>query len=647
MDPLTNAAESPSRQPWLVGGMAVLDSKGAIRSVNDSFSLWLGQPVDALRDRAFEAALAAINPAWGPAIATWLEDGSEFKSVVLPGDTTIPAGWLRLCGSRQGDTVFVHMESTLPPRVHLEEDGTPAGGTEDEAGRELRLRLLRSEAQLDNLMRRWPGVIFSQRADMSFHYASPKLEEMTGIPLSEWTSRPNAFWNTIHEADLAEVQQQIRRAAQNGVSVTTNFRVRHSRTGRVAYVLEHRHALMTDSGLLLGYEGVWLDVSRQTIAERRLSSAAWRDTLAMLTMGLAHDFGNILAGIHALAETMEPSMNGDESLRDGVSLIKRNAMQASHLIRRVLSLHQGRPGEHGYSDLNEQVTDLSELVRKVIPRRIQFEVTTSPKELPVYVDAVELRQVFLNLAMNAVDAMPHSGRLRCSTSRHTGVPALPHLQGVFPRLPAVCLSVEDNGVGIPARNLGNIFDPFFTTKPVNKGSGLGLYNARLFVEQHHGAISVESVEGKGTTFRLWLPEADFTEEERVQEQAGRRRRTLLVVGIAGRSLDTTTEFLRRNGYFVVTESREENALPMLDSMDYEFDAVLVQVAADSAERTGLFLRELRQRKPPVKTILQVVGLNEDEVDTTWMRNASLTILPDLPEREFREKLDRLFDNSGP
>jgi signal transduction histidine kinase len=506
---------------------------------------------------------------------------------------------------------------------------------------------MRAEARLDNLMRRWPGVIFSQRADMTLEFANPRIEEMTGIPLADWMRRPDAFWGCIHEADLPELQQHVRRAAQQGMSLATTFRIRHSRTGRVAYVLEHRHPLRSAGGLLLGFEGVWLDVSRQTIAERRLSTAAWRDTLAVLTMGLAHDFGNILAGIHALAETLEPAGGGDESLRDGLGLIKRNAMQASHLVRRVLSLHQGRPGEYGYSDLNEQVDDLAELVRKIIPRRIQFEVATSGQALPVYVDAVELRQVFINLTMNAVDAMPHSGRLLCATSRHLQPPAMGHLQGVFPRLPAVCLSVEDNGLGIPARNLPSIFDPFFTTKPVDKGSGLGLYNARLFVEKHHGAISVDSAEGRGTTFRLWLPEADFTEEERVQEQAGRRRRSLLVAGPAGRARDITTEFLRRSGYFVVTEAREQHALDLLDSPDYEFDAVLVQVGAGTSPGTGRLLRELRGRKPPVPSVLQVVGINEDEVDTAWLRDATLVAPADLPEREFREKLAALFDPASP
>jgi DNA-binding NarL/FixJ family response regulator len=154
---------------------------------------------------------------------------------------------------------------------------------------------------------------------------------------------------------------------------------------------------------------------------------------------------------------------------------------------------------------------------------------------------------------------------------------------------------------------------------------------------------VESVEGQGTTFQLWLPEADFTEQERVQEGEERRRRTLLVVGTAGRSLDTTVDSLRRGGFFVVAESRENQALEMLDSLDYEFDAVLVQVAADTSDRIGQLLREVRQRKPPVKSILQIIGKNEDEVHSTWLKDASLTLPSDLQETEFQRQIDELFD----
>lgn len=102
-------------------------------------------------------------------------------------------GWIRITAANRPNEIFVHLDSTAAPRSELEEAGSAEGGMTNEMGRSLRLRLLRSEAQLDNLMRRWPGVIFSQRTDMSFHYGSPKLEEMTGYPLSDWVARPETF----------------------------------------------------------------------------------------------------------------------------------------------------------------------------------------------------------------------------------------------------------------------------------------------------------------------------------------------------------------------------------------------------------------------------------------------------------------------
>lgn len=641
---LTKEVKETSRQwRWLNAGLAVLSPEGRLLSCNPALRDWFAESLSSLENQLFCDILGKINPPWREAIATWLATTDPFTQLLLPGTEITSIGWIRITAANRPKEIFVHLDSTAAPRLELEEAGSAEGGMTDEMGRSLRLRLLRSEAQLDNLMRRWPGVIFSQRTDMSFHYGSPKLEEMTGYPLSDWMARPETFWSVIHEADVNEMRQQVRRTIQTGDTVSTSFRIRHSRTGRVAYILEHRQALRSEGGLLLGFEGVWLDVSRQTIAERRLSSAAWRDTLAVLTMGLAHDFGNILAGIHALAETLEPEKNGDIEVDERVGLIKRNSLQASELVRRVLSLHQGKPGVLDYADLNSLVTDFSDLVRKIIPRRIQFAVVNSETPLPVYVDSVELRQVFLNLAMNAVDAMPYTGKICCTTSHCTEIPKLSYLQGEFPRLPAICLAIEDNGLGIPARNLPNIFDPFFTTKPVNKGSGLGLYNARLFAEKHHGALSVDSTEGSGTLFRLWLPEADFTEIERVNEQIELRRRCILVVGTLGRSLDTTAEFLRRSGFFVVTESQTEKVPQLLDSFDYEFDGVLLQLVAYSDQQTGQLLEELKGRRPPIKTILQIIGRNADEIDTSWIRSASLTIPSDLPEPTFGQKMRELFE----
>ncbi|MFM7803409.1 MAG: hypothetical protein ACKPGK_02795 [Verrucomicrobiota bacterium] len=117
-----------------------------------------------------------------------------------------------------------------------------------------------------------------------------------------------------------------------------------------------------------------------------------------------------------------------------------------------------------------------------------------------------------------------------------------------------------------------------------------------------------------------------------------------MVGPAGRSLDTTVDTLRRAGFFVVSEDREDHALGALESMDYEFDGVLVQVAADAPERIGRLLREVRQRRPPVRSVLQIIGRNEDEIPVDWLKDAHLTLPSDLQETEIQSRLKELFDH---
>src|SRR6185436_19113572 len=173
------------------------------------------------------------------------------------------------------------------------------------------------ESQLQAMTECWPGVIFSQRADFSFRFASPKLEALTGVSIIDWQTKPHLFWHVVHEADAEELRHQLRLAKETRQPITLTYRIRNANSGRVAYVMEHRQLSISRGGLLLGYEGVWLDVTRQTIAERRLSSAAWKETLSVLTMGLAHDFGNVMAGIHALSESFLMEAEPAHPFREG------------------------------------------------------------------------------------------------------------------------------------------------------------------------------------------------------------------------------------------------------------------------------------------------------------------------------------------
>jgi PAS domain S-box-containing protein len=503
----------PESVAWLENGQAILDSSGRITEINEPFSQWLDHTEGGLTGRSLWALLQEYCPEWCERLNSFQARPETFSEIdlKLPNDPAQPPQWFRLELAKHVAGCFVRFHSILPPLPELEEYSWDQQLRNEFAQREMFLRLLRAEAQLKSLTERWPGVIFSQRADFSFRFVSPQIEALTGVSVAEWQNKPHLFWHVIHEGDAEELRQQLKQGRKSGQTFTSTYRVRHAQTGRVAYVMEHRQPHVSRGGLLLGYEGVWLDVTRQTIAEKRLSSAAWKETLSVLTMGLAHDFGNVMAGIHALSETLVDQAGGNNEFNEGVALIKQNARHASQLVHRIINLHQGKTGENNYHNLNEITADLADLVRKIMPRRMELAVELAAEALPVYLDAIELRQVVINLVLNAIDAMPQTGRLMLRTSGFAALPSLENFQGTLPRLPAARLSVEDNGCGIKPRLLPGIFDAFFTTKPANKGSGLGLYNARLFIEKHRGAITVDSKEGAGSTFHLWLPQADFTE----------------------------------------------------------------------------------------------------------------------------------------
>jgi signal transduction histidine kinase len=492
-----------------------------------------------------------------------------------------------------------------------------------------------------SLLSHWPGVVFRQRPDFTFEAVSPRIEALTGVPADAWLRPPASFWDVVHELDADEVRQHIRRCAEARDGLQSSYRVRNLQTGRIAYLAEFRQAVRDAQGRVTAYDGFWLDVTRQTIAEMRLANAAWKETLAVLTMGLAHDFNNIMAGIASLSDSFLAQIEGGHPFHEGLTLISQNAHQASQLVHRILHLHRGKTGNRGYHDLNEIIRDTVELLRKVIPRRIEIASELAPGQLPLYVDAVEFRQVIINLALNAADAMPDRGRLRFATARHASFPPLAHVKGVRPRLPCCSLTVADNGCGIKAHQLDLIFDPFFTTKTMNKGSGLGLYNARLFVERHHGAISVESAEGAGATFGVWLPEADFTEADQAAAPAARRRRCVLLTGQPGKALDSMAEFLRLNNYhvFVVTGAAEE----WLQSDEYHFDGVIVQVAPQALAGHSL-VAFVRKQQLPLKVILQVVGCHQDELETQFVLKADLILTPDMAEAVLLEKLQAAFES---
>jgi hypothetical protein len=350
-----------------------------------------------------------------------------------------------------------------------------------------------------------------------------------------------------------------------------------------------------------------------------------------------------MTGIISLSETYEASLEENSSLRDGLHLIRSTAMQAGQLSNRLRQLHQGSPGDRNYHDLNEIVASLGDVLQKVLPRRARVQTEIAGQQLPIYVDAFELRQVIVNLALNAVDAMPNGGNLIFRTSFHQQAPDAANVQGALPKVPTVCLSVSDTGMGIPQRMFNSIFDPFFTTKPLGKGSGLGLYNTRLFAEKHGAAISVESKERAGTTFHLWFPMANFTEAESNLPASRPTRHTLLAVGPPGATLNQTVACLRESGFYIAPTSSETEALEILNSPSFQFSALLMICTNEFREPASLCERVFGDMVP-LKTIC-LLGCNQDEMDAEFLRKVDVVIPLQTSSTELVSRLKATLDKA--
>ncbi len=251
-----------------------------------------------------------------------------------------------------------------------------------------------------------------------------------------------------------------------------------------------------------------LTLNDVTVERERQRYQEAQDRLAVvgqLAAGIAHDFNNIMGVIVLYAQMLRDSPGLSPRQQRQLETIDEQAQHAAALISQILDFSRRSVIERAPLDLLPLLKELVALLKRTLPENIHLELAYDRSEYIVNGDPTRLQQVLMNLAVNARDALPNGGRLSftCSTLSLTPeqTPPLPDMAvGAW-----LCLAVADTGTGIPAAALPHLFEPFFTTKEPGKGTGLGLAQVYGIVKQHDGHIAVQTQEGKGTTFTLYLP----------------------------------------------------------------------------------------------------------------------------------------------
>ncbi|HEY0910762.1 MAG TPA: ATP-binding protein, partial [Bradyrhizobium sp.] len=248
-----------------------------------------------------------------------------------------------------------------------------------------------------------------------------------------------------------------------------------------------------------------LETTERRTLENQINQSQKMDMVGQLAGGIAHDFNNVLSAIMMandfLLNAHKPT---DPSFQD-IMQIKQNATRAATLVRQLLAFSRKQTLRPQVLDLGDALSDLTMLLRRLIGEKVKFDPVHGRDLWPVKVDVSQFEQVIVNLAVNARDAMPDGGKLTIKTANVSAQEAEKLSYKGMPPADYVRIDVSDTGTGISAEIVDKIFEPFFSTKEVGKGTGLGLSTVYGIVKQTGGFVYVDSEEGKGTTFRIFLP----------------------------------------------------------------------------------------------------------------------------------------------
>jgi two-component system cell cycle sensor histidine kinase/response regulator CckA len=349
------------------------------------------------------------------------------------------------------------------------------------------------------------------------------------------------------------------------------------------------------------------DITERTQLEEQLRQAQKMEAVGQLAGGVAHDFNNLLTAIIGHTGLIQGGQQLPPDVTESLGEISRAANRAANLTSQLLAFSRLQVINIRALDLNEVVTQLGKMLRRVLGEDIAIQLDFAPQRLVFNGDAGMMEQVVINLAVNARDAMPAGGTLRITTGSEKCVARTPE-KLTAPALPAayVCLTVSDSGTGIAPEILSKIFDPFFTTKEVGKGTGLGLATAFGIVQQHHGWIDVQSEPGRGTTFRIYLPMREGDPEAEPEHStimpARGQGEVILLVEDEPAVREVGLKALRAQGYRVVAATNGQNALDIWSTHRQEIVLLLTDVIMPGGI-TGLQLaRRLQAEKPSLRVI---------------------------------------------
>ena len=428
------------------------------------------------------------------------------------------------------------------------------------------------------------------------------LEQLGNVVVLERPVHSETLASAVNSALRGRSRQY---AARRGLEElqTAEGRLTHLNGSLEARIAERTEALSSANNQLMQ------EIAVRERAQAALAQSQKMEAVGQLTGGIAHDFNNLLTVIFGNLELIQRRTD-DEKTAKLADFARQAADRAAKLTHQLLAFSRTQNLMLKAVDANALVTGMHDLLGRTIGPMVRIEMALDPGGPWALADANQLELAILNLSINARDAMGDGGVLTISTGRQAaqGIDLAPGDYAV--------ISVRDTGSGIPPDLMAKVFDPFFTTKPIGKGTGLGLSQVYGIAQQSGGTVRLASVEGRGTTVEIWLPEAeaataapaDISSAEAAAEAPHQR---ILVIDDDEAVRRFMVESLQSLGYSVDEAADGEAGLRVLAGAAP--DLIIVDYAMPGMTGVDLVLRA-RAVAPGVPIILATGYADMEAVD---------------------------------
>ncbi|MGZ5874543.1 MAG: PAS domain S-box protein [Bradyrhizobium sp.] len=349
-----------------------------------------------------------------------------------------------------------------------------------------------------------------------------------------------------------------------------------------------------------------VDITDRRQAEEALRQSQKMEAVGQLTGGVAHDFNNLLTIIRSATDFLRRRGLADDRRRRYIDAISDTVDRASKLTGQLLAFARRQPLAPQVFDVGQQVEGIAQLIRPLVGGRIQIALEIRDPECFAMADIAQFETSLINLAVNSRDAMDGEGLISISVGKADAIPASGTSERRYGKF--IAISVRDTGTGIAPDKLTAIFEPFYTTKEVGKGTGLGLSQALGFAKQSGGEIVAASKLKEGSTFTIYLPQAETPVSHtdigaaNIEAAMGGRGHRILVVEDNEDVGRFSTELLQDLGYSTRRADNAKQALALISADQSAFDLVFSDVIMPGMNGVEL-ATIIRQQYPHLPVVL--------------------------------------------